>query len=217
MLRNETQKSWATRGESTCSTTAGCEQQSCVPKAWHLHTLSSLLCAPCCCQSTCNAVGPLTQPGSTALERTIPEGKKGCSHGVWLSSAYHWAFPALGFADFLSLCRLQNHRDLLLDMESILPLAAGLAPVLRSAAALSRWCLKSCKGGNYVASLGCPVHCPQGKTGLSSCLAWLGLLPSWSSWPLSLPHLLQLSGDIWLHHCNCPADNIRLLLVHSTD
>lgn len=58
--------------------------------------------------------------------------------GVRLSSAWHWASPALGFADFLSLCRLHNHRDLLLDMESILPLVAGLAPVLRSAGALSR-------------------------------------------------------------------------------
>lgn len=59
---------------------AGCEQQSCVPKAWHLrtlHTLSSLLCASCCCQSTCVDVRPPTQPGRTALERTTPEGKKG--------------------------------------------------------------------------------------------------------------------------------------------
>lgn len=106
--------------------------QSLAPKAWPLlmlHTLSSLLWAPCCCQSTYKAVGPPTQPESTALERTIPEGKKGCS-SKRLSSAWQRAFPALGFADSLCLCRLQNHRDLLLD---ILPLAAGLAPVLRSA------------------------------------------------------------------------------------
>lgn len=32
--------------------------------------------------------------------------------------------------------------------------------------------LKTCKSGNYMASLGCPVLCPQGKRGLSSCLAW---------------------------------------------
>lgn len=78
-----------------------------------------------------------------------------------LSSAWHWAFPALGFADSLCLSRLQNHRDLLLDMESTLPLVAGLAPVLRSAGALSRDAWKPAKGGNYMASLGCPVHCPQ--------------------------------------------------------
>lgn len=89
-----------------------------------------------------------------------------------LSSAWHWAFPALGFADSLCLSRLQNHRDLLLDMESTLPLVAGLAPVLRSAGALSRDAWKPAKGGNYMASLGCPVHCPQSKPGLSSCLAW---------------------------------------------
>lgn len=78
----EKQDSELAEASAHAASHAGCEQQSCVPKAWHLHTvhtLSSLLCAPCCCQSTWDAVGPPAQPGSTALEGTIPEGKMGCS------------------------------------------------------------------------------------------------------------------------------------------
>lgn len=150
---------------------AGCEQQSCVPKAWHLHTLhtlSSLLCASCCCQSTCGDVRPPTQPERTAF---------------WI-----WS-PSSHLQQNWHLCSGQLR--LCLD---------------------DAW--KSAKGGNYLASLDCLVHCPQSKPDLSSCLAWS---PKLALWPPPLPHLLWLSGDAWLHLCNCPADNIRLLLVHPTD
>lgn len=44
-------------------------------------------------------------------------------------------------------------------MQSILPLAAGLALVLRSARALFSGSLKTCQGGNYTTSLGHLFQC----------------------------------------------------------
>lgn len=92
---------------------AGCEQRSYVPKAWQLHivhALSSLLCAPCCCQSTWGAVGPPAQPGSTASEGMNSWKQNGTLLCGW-SSAPHWAFSATGFADSPSLSRSQNRRN----------------------------------------------------------------------------------------------------------
>lgn len=167
MLRNKTQRSWAPRGKSTCSiryrlwAAELCTQSLSPPHTAHFDI-----------SAMCSLWGFPPSLGALHWREQFLKAKRDALVGVRLSSAWHWASPALGFADFLSLCRLQNYRDLLLDMESILPFVAGLAPVLRSAGALSRWCLKTCKGGKFMASLGYPVHCPQGKPGLSSCLAW---------------------------------------------
>lgn len=162
MLRKKTQKSWASRGKSPCRLWAAelCTQSLAPPHSAHFgfSAMCSLL-----------LWGLWPSLGALHWREQFLKAKR---PRVWgcLSSAWHWAFPALGFADSLSLGRLQNHRDLLLDMESILPLAAGLASVLRWAGALPT--LKTCKDGNDMTSLGRPGHCPRGKTGLSSCLAW---------------------------------------------
>lgn len=159
------QKSWATRGGSTCSIMCRlwaaelCTQSLAPPHTAHF--VFSALCFLLLPEHLwwCEASHP-------AWENCIGENnswrqKRDVLVWVRLSSAWHWAFPPLGFADSLSLYRLQNHRDLLLDMESILPLTAGLAPVLRSAAALSRWHLKICKVWKLLGLSGLPSALPS--------------------------------------------------------
>lgn len=86
--------------------------------------------------------------------------------------------------------------------------------MLGSAGALSSWSSKTCKGGNYTTSLGNLFQCCTALIVKQFVLLTGQKLPNSSLWPLPLPHHLQLSRGIWLHLCNCPADNIRQLLGH---
>lgn len=88
---------------------AGCEQWSYAPKAWHFHVvhpLSSPLGSLC----TWGAVGPPAHPGSTGCGRGNEFLKAKREVTGW-SSAPHWTFSALSFADSLSLRRSRSCRN----------------------------------------------------------------------------------------------------------